>query len=464
MKQLSLILFNLVLLHVAFSQNATTLFTEEAFIQIVRDFHPVAKQAKIVVQKAEAELLAAKGNFDPTVQADLSRKTFDKKNYYNYWNPEVKVPTWFGADMKAGLESNGGLFVNDEFTVGNSSYLGIEMPLLRNLLMDKRRAAVKQANIFRSQSEQERLIILNDLLFDAYVSYYQWAGTFQLLNIYNRFIKISTDRLRLVRIAWQNGDRSVMDTVEAWTQLQSFRIRQTEAQMKLTTARLDLSTYLWVNEDTAYLMPETFYPDTTAFAGYTDLQPLENYISRALNESPAIRTYTFKLDALEVERKLKQQSLLPYLNLKYNLLNQDYFVLKDFGNNLLQNNYKWGIDFKVPIFLREGRGDYRKAKLKIQETNYAFDNKKWQVITKTRNYYNETLQYQNQLQQNENLLRGFSTLLRNEELRFTYGESSMFLVNSRENKVMETAEKMTELRIKYFKSKYAIQWAAGLLR
>lgn len=464
MKQFILICFSLGLFQSAFSQTSTTVFTEEAFIQIVRDFHPVAKQAKIVVQKAEAELMSVKGNFDPTVQADLSRKTFDKKNYYSYWNPEVKVPTWIGADIKAGLESNGGLFVNDEFTVGNSSYLGIEMPLLRNLLMDKRRAAVKQANIYRNQSEQERLIILNDLLFDAYVSYYQWVGNFQLLNIYNRFVKVSADRLRLVRIALQNGDRSVMDTVEAWTQLQSFRIKQTEAQMKLTTARLNMSTYLWVNEDTAYLMPETFYPDTTSFSNQSDLLPLENYISRALNESPAIRTYSFKLDALEVERRLKQQSMLPYLNLKYNLLNREYFVLKDIGNNLLQNNYKWGIDFKVPIFLREGRGDYRKAKLKIQETNLEFDNKKWQVITKTRNYYNETLQYQNQLQQNESLLRGFTTLLRNEELRFTYGESALFLVNSRENKVIETTEKMMELRIKYYKAKYAIQWAAGLLR
>jgi hypothetical protein len=37
-------------------------------------------------------------------------------------------------------------------------------------------------------------------------------------------------------------------------------------------------------------------------------------------------------------------------------------------------------------------------------------------------------------------------------------------VNARENKLIETAEKLVNLRIKYFKAKYATEWAAGLLK
>lgn len=79
--------------------------TPEAFIEQVRSFHPIAKQANIKVEKANAALLSARGGFDPVIEVDAARKTFDGKNYYFYTNPEFKVPTRLGGlDLKAGLE------------------------------------------------------------------------------------------------------------------------------------------------------------------------------------------------------------------------------------------------------------------------------------------------------------------------------------------------------------------------
>jgi outer membrane protein TolC len=69
-----------------------------------------------------------------------------------------------------------------------------------------------------------------------------------------------------------------------------------------------------------------------------------------------------------------------------------------------------------------------------------------------------------QLRITQQALNNYQILLRNETLRFENGESSLFLVNTRENKVMESMEKLVELRIKYYKSRYATEWAAGILR
>ena len=69
------------------------LYTPEAFIQQVKQFHPVAKQAAIQVEKAKADLQTARGGFDPSFNFDASNKTFDGKNYYYYNNPELKIPT-----------------------------------------------------------------------------------------------------------------------------------------------------------------------------------------------------------------------------------------------------------------------------------------------------------------------------------------------------------------------------------
>jgi hypothetical protein len=55
-------------------------------------------------------------------------------------------------------------------------------------------------------------------------------------------------------------------------------------------------------------------------------------------------------------------------------------------------------------------------------------------------------------------------LLNAEQIKFENGESSLFFVNARENKLLETAEKLVDLKVKYLKSIFKIQWASGLLK
>ncbi|OYZ01733.1 MAG: hypothetical protein B7Y37_06150 [Sphingobacteriia bacterium 28-36-52] len=448
----------------AFNINAQVL-SPEKFIEQVRSFHPIAKQANIKVEKANAALLSARGQFDPTIEMDASRKTFDGKNYYFYTNPEFKIPTRIGGmDIKAGVEDNGGLFLNNQITRGQSSYLGLEMPLLKGLLIDQRRASLQQASLFTQQSEQDRLKMQNDLLFDAYNAYWQWAGSYQLFSIYRQFLQVSLDRFRLVKLAYANGDRALIDTIEALTQVQQFQLLQTDAKVKLVNAQLEMANFLWNENDAAYLLSEKFVPDTVQFQMYMTVEDPEQLINRANEENPSLRSLNFELAALEVERKLKFQSLLPSLNIKANLLNQGYNVMKDFGGALLQNNYVWGVQFKIPIFLREGQGSYRQAKLKIAETNYELNAKQWSTANKIRSYYAESILLKEQIAAAQQAFNGYTALLKAESLRFQNGESSLFLLNTRENKVIETAEKLIQLRAKYLKASYGISWAAGVIR
>ncbi|MBC7652054.1 MAG: TolC family protein, partial [Deinococcales bacterium] len=351
-----------------------TIYPLDTFIAQVKKFHPIAKQADIQVDKAAAELLAARGSFDPTIAVDASRKTFDGTNYYFYTNPELSIPLPVG-NIKTGLENNGGDFLTSEVTKGKTSYFGVDVPLAKGLLLDNRRAVLQQAKLYRSQSEQERLIILNNLLFDAYTTYWQWAGSFQQYELFSEFTEIATNRLRLVRIAYKNGDRAMMDTVEAFTQLQNYQLMQTDALLKLNNARLEISNFLWLTNDSSYILPPNYIPEILQFIT-NNTQELDDLLAKSAEQNPLLKAYDFKLNILEVERKLKFQSLLPYVSLKANILNKDYYALKNVSTNFIQNNYKWGIDFKIPLFLREARGDYKKAQLKIRETSLEFINKK----------------------------------------------------------------------------------------
>ncbi|WP_221393492.1 hypothetical protein [Dyadobacter sp. NIV53] len=57
----------------------------------------------------------------------------------------------------------------------------------------------------------------------------------------------------------------------------------------------------------------------------------------------------------------------------------------------------------------------------------------------------------------------YQKLVQAEQIRFANGESSLFLINSRENKALEAREKLIELKTKYFQTAYSLQWSAGLL-
>lgn len=445
------------------SSNQKILSVEE-FINIVRLYHPIVKQAGLSVQIAQANLQSARGAFDPSFYFSNDQKTFDGKNYYTYINPELKIPTWYGIEVKAGLENNSGQFLNSEITGGQTSYLGVSAPLLKNLVMDKRRAVLQQAKIFINLSEAERLNMINDVLFEAYTTYYNWLKEFQIYNILSDAVKVNEVRFNLVKIAFRQGDRPAIDTTEALTQLQNFQYLQSESLLKFKNAAIELSNFLWLQNNTSYLIKDDVQPKNFIRTNEKSIAVLDELLYIAKTNHPKLKMYDFKLQSLEVERKLKLQSLLPKVDIKANLLNKGYNVLKGASIPFYENNYKFGLDVGVPLFFREGRGAYKSARLKIEQTNFELNMQQLEIANKVRYYYNEVLGLRQQIQINENAYKNYQILLNGEETKFKAGESTLFVLNSRENKVLEAQQKLIELRFKLNKSQAALQWATGQLR
>jgi hypothetical protein len=71
----SFILSILILLSIGSRANDTLRYlSEEEFIQIVRIYHPVAKQAQLLVDRAKAELTASRAGFDPAFYLQTDRR------------------------------------------------------------------------------------------------------------------------------------------------------------------------------------------------------------------------------------------------------------------------------------------------------------------------------------------------------------------------------------------------------
>jgi outer membrane protein TolC len=215
-----------------------------------------------------------------------------------------------------------------------------------------------------------------------------------------------------------------------------------------------------------YELPETVTPgdDIQDLNVNADLIPkLYDLLIAAGKNNPELAMFDFKLDVLAVEKKLKFQELLPGIQFRYNRLAPGYDFFKSTQGPLFENNFQYGLSLSVPLRFSQGRGEYKKAKLKITETKLQQDLKRLMVQNKVKQYFNDLVTLRKQVALQEETYHNYLLLQRGEETRFSAGESNLFLVNARENKALEAQQKVIELKVKYFKTQLSLKWAAGLL-
>jgi outer membrane protein TolC len=151
----------------------------------------------------------------------------------------------------------------------------------------------------------------------------------------------------------------------------------------------------------------------------------------SIENHPKINALENKIAILEVDRKLKANNLLPKLDLGYHYLSEpNYWSETNF------NNYKIGINFTYPLFLRKERGSLQMAKFKIQDTQFALDFERVQLKNKINAQQTEIKSIEKQQQLITDLVQDNTQMLRSEERLFSVGESSIFLINTRENNLV----------------------------
>lgn len=453
-----LIIILILLLSVLMRGNAQQkILTENELISVIAKFHPVARQAAIDVRIARAEVLSSRGGFDPQLTGESARKEFGGLTYYDHQISELRVPTWYGIDLYAGTESITGGRVNPEETQGSITYMGFSIQPIRNLLMDRRRAALLLAKNYEQLSEVQRRIVVNDLLQDALFSYWDWWEKYHVQQVIKAALLNAEKRLTFVKTAFELGDRPAIDTLEAYTQVQDFQIRLSEVYQDLVKANLYLSGFLWAENGAQIELPPDVVPQDSLKNRAISLAEVLN----SVDTHPELTQYQFKLRELQIEKKLAFQSLLPDVRIKYNQMGYD--LSKTVNAPWFNNNYRFGASLSVPLRLSEGRGDYQKARLGIESTRLEQANKEVQLDIKVKQYFTEWQQTETQLSLQTGLLANTRALQRGEEVKFSNGESSLFLINARVQKTLEVEQKAIQLKAKAQKAGIGVRWSAGIL-
>lgn len=441
-------------------------FSLQDLADIVFANHPVVKQAALLSETARAQVQQARGGFDPKLGSGFDRKLFGGTQYYNNWANELKVPVWpAGIDLKVGYDRMVGTYVNPEHRtpLDGLAMAGLSVPLGQGLLIDERRSTLRQARILVDAAEADKVKQINEIWLQAAKDYWNWYYGYQQMLLTREAIQLAETRFRATSRRAVIGDQAPIDSVEAQITVQDRLVQLAQQQVELQNNSLLLSTYLW-NKDgqpvelPAYAVPQrpTLQPfDTVALRGLLDF---------AGSRHPTLLKLDAKIRQLGVEERYRRELLKPTVNVSGYLLSRGDFyrpevpAYYDFG----LSNYKVGVDFAFPLFLRKERGKLWETRLKVQDATLEQQNSRRVIVNQVNARFNALKAYEQQLNIQAQTIENQRLLLRAELQKFELGESTLFLVNSRETKLIELRLKQESLRAGYEKTLAELYYYAGM--
>ncbi len=446
--KIKLLIIFIICKALSFGQDSTiNYFSYSTFIDIVKQHHPIAYQANLLIKKGQAYLTKSKGGFDPKLNGNLTQKYFDGKQYYSYFNSGLKIPTWFGISAQAGYTNTDGIYINpDRQTPQNGLwYGGLTVNLGQGLWIDKRRAELKQAKIYVNSTAIQQQLMLNQLIYDASIAYWNWVMAFNKVEVYKQSVIAANLRHLNIRQSVVMGDKAEVDTLKSLIALQNRQLMLEQSKLEYKNKTQWLETFLWqdglipLEIDSTQLKPYKYQDITINNPTLNILDDLDSII----DNHPQLQYYNYDIDMAKINYRLNKENLKPVVQLKYNALTTP--VNPNSLGEYNMENYNWGAKIVYPIFTRKERGQLQLSEIEIKEKESNLSNKRAQIEYKIINAYNSIISTHQQILIYKDALLNYQQLFKTELIMFNIGESSLFLVNTREQQVIDAEIKLIKL-------------------
>ena len=418
-----------------FGQNNPTEFTYNEFLGYVKKYHPLVKQADLKLNEAQANLMQARGAFDPKIEVDFNEKQFKDNQYYSILNSSFKIPIWYGIELKAGFDNSEGIYVNPENTLPNSGLtsFGISVPVGQGLFINQRMADIRKAKIAQNLNAAERNLQAIEVLYEASVSYANWKRAFEEVKLYENYLVNASNRYKGIEKLISEGDKPAIDSIEAGIVVKTRLLNLEDAKLKLIKAKLELSNYLWLENNVPLELKDDLIPEITLSKTIKEVLQINELNPIDLNNHPKIKALDAKIAMLKVDKKLKANALLPKLDVSYNYLSEPSYI-----DNYRFEDYKIGVNFSFPLFLRKERAGVKLATIKIQDSEFGLQFERKSLENKIKSQQQEITSLEKQREYIRKLIQDYNTLLNAEDRLFEMGESSLFVINSRENTLVSS--------------------------
>ena len=415
----------------------------ETYLDVVLDNHPLIQRAHLFDDITEAYELKGKGALDPKLSSNYDRKDFNNTDYFTIWQSEAKIPTVLPVDLAVGYERNDGVFLSDQNSVPKHGlvYGTINLSVLRGLLFDDQRYNMRLSEVNGIKSQIEKEIVIREIIYQAINAYLDWAKAQNEFNINQNYLQLVRDRHQNVLELFENGANPAMDTIESRLNINSANKIYISSNDKLIKSTQKVSLFVWDLEGNPLQLNAEVKPDEFRYV-ISKLREMSLLINPEFVNDPLIMKIDIENESIQLANRLERENLKPQLDLKYN------FIVDMGKDNLAPsfspNDYKYGVGFQYPILNRKSRGEIKLNESIMQQNEFdklqylGTLNNKFEGLVSRVDLQDEMLSVVQEKIDNSQLL------YEAEQLKFSLGESSVFLLNQRERKLLEARTELVK--------------------
>ena len=430
--------------------------TLDAFLDQVLRTSPAARSLRLETDRALAALLDARGAFDPYLTSGYEYKTQGSKDKLNILRSGVALP--FDLPMSPSLKVDyrrglGSSIDPSVFTshVGETRF-GLSFSPLKGFATDKRRAALDKARLEPRRADALQTRGRHRVLLDATRAFWTWVEAQGILQINRELMVLATRRRDLVVRQVRAGETAAVDSVEAELAVVSREGKVAAARRKAEEARVKLGVFFWEEDGT----PQPLRHDPPPLPDLPAVADSAAAMTLAQSRRPELKEIALKQRQMQVEQRLARERLRPDLKLEAQVVSYDESPFN-------VNDVKLGFKIDQPLFFRGGRSQAERVEIDMQALRFKQALTRRKVRADVEAALVALRQSRRRVAATERQVELAQHLQRAEQRRFDLGESTLFLVNQREQAFAEAREAHIAARINVLQAHATYQWATGTI-
>lgn len=434
----------------------------ETVIGSVYQSYPMLQAALYSRNIALGETIAARGEFDLKLKGASEN---GPTGFYQTYRQSIGMsqPLYGGGEVFAGYRIGRGdyqpWYLERQTNDGGEFKAGVGLPLMQNVDIDPRRAALWQAQYGRYLAEPDIQAQLIEFVRSASYAYWEWVAAGENYHIAEHVLSLALDRTERIRSQVEAGFLDPPELTDNLRLVAERRAKLAEAGRKLDQTAVKLSIY----RRDALGRPQV--PERELLPKFPPPPPLstnsvEGEIAIALQQRPELKSLDWQRRQIEVEYAQASNQTLPDLDAVV-AGSQDVGQPTSKKRDKSEFELEAGLFLEVPVQRRkaygkmtalEGKLSQLSAKRRLVADKIAID------IEAARIGVEAALR---QVQETTEAVRLAEELADRERRNLELGLSDLLKVTLREQYAAESALKSVEALLIYYESLADLRAALG---
>ncbi|HHP7237377.1 TolC family protein [Longibacter sp.] len=433
------------------------------FLRMVLQESPEVRSIRLEDDRAAARVLEARGLFDPTFASGYEYKTQDENDKLNVLRSGLSVPFNLPFSPNLTMDYRRGLGSSIDPSVATSAFgetrVGLEVAPLVGWTTGKRGVKLEKVRLEPRRADARQSVRRNQLLLDATRAYLTWVEAQQVLTVNRELVDVAVERQTFISRRARIGEEAAIDSVEAELIVVSREGAVAAATQKAEQAAAKLAVFLW-NPDGSPMGFDFAAPDMPVEGASPVLRrdvPAEaEAMDRALRRRPELQEIDVKLQQTRIDERLARVGLRPDLKLEAQAVSYD-------DTPMDVADVKVGIKIDQSLFFRGDRSAVDEAEIEVRQTDLERLLTERKIEADVRSAVVGLREAQRRAEAAERRVQLARRLQRAEERRFDLGESTLFLLNQREQAFAEARVERIKARVAVRHARADLQWATGAI-